>query len=76
STWDRFREIKKGKQEEMIGFLVDGVSYKRYYYYFAKEEFLQLLTNAGFKISKIVEDDYTGKNRVFRNNIEVYAQKP
>ncbi|MEK6919287.1 MAG: class I SAM-dependent methyltransferase [Nanoarchaeota archaeon] len=77
STWDKSRDIAKGKHEEMIGFLVDGVSYKRYYYYFTEGEFLKLLTGAGFKIIKVVKDSYTGKdNRIFRHNIEVYAKKP
>ena len=76
STWDKFREISKGKREEMIGFLVNEVSYKRYYFYFTEEEFLNLLANAGFEIMKVVRDGYTGKNRIFRHNIEVYAKKP
>jgi len=76
STWDKFREISKGKREEMIGFLVNEVSYKRYYFYFTEEEFLNLLANAGFEIMKVVRDGYTGKNRIFRHNIEVYARKP
>ncbi len=79
SVWNKGENIKKGKKEEMRGFLVGGASYKRYYYFYTEEEFVSALKNAGFSTVNVLRSDYKSKDpRVhhIRHNIAVVVRKP
>ena len=78
SVWNKGEKIKRGKKEEMRGFLVGGASYKRYYYFYSEEEFVSALKSAGFSISKVLRSDYKSKDprdHHIRHNICAVVRK-
>lgn len=77
SVWDKDSNSEIGKLETNEGFVnwsKDGIVYKRYYYFYDKDELLYLLKEIGFKIIKEEsKSEINGKH--IKKNIVVYVKK-
>ena len=76
TVWDHNQErFKNLDKEATIPWKHDGKEYKRYYYLYDKEEFVNLLKKIGFKIVKI-SDKESPNGFYSQKNINVIVKKP
>jgi len=76
SVWDKnsMKLFKENKTKEgFVDWKQDDKTYKRYYYFYDKEELKQLLESAGFKIIKIESSE--NPVQYSKKNIIVYCKK-
>ena len=75
SVWDskdkRFEHILKNKQKDIyMSWKEDGIDYLRYYHLYDKQELINLLKQAGFKVLKIYKprfhDRFSKKNLILK----------
>ena len=76
TVWDYDQErFKNSKKEATIPWKHDGKEYKRYYYLYGKEEFVNLLKKVGFEVVKI-SDKESPSGFYSKKNINVIVKKP
>jgi len=75
SVWNKDSNTQLGKLEAKEGFVnwkKDNVEYKRYYYFYDKDELLSLLKEIGFEI---IGTGIYGDEKHSKKNIVVYVRK-
>ena len=75
TVWDKDQpKFKKSKKEIMLPWITDGKKYLRYYYLYDREELVQLVATAGFKVIKVLNKD-TKEGITSKRNIVIYVKK-